>query len=368
MRALRRRVALGVFACVGLTALAPALIAGCKKPSLVTFSDASSPAFVDASPVPGVLAPKLEDGAAPLAVGMPFSRGGLRVSSMTVDRNFLYFTDKIGHSLVRVPLPGGEVSPVAKELSWPDSASVRDGEVMLLTDPGKREGSLVSVRPGTSSPQKVLVAERILVAFARFDSDVFALEARGAKTALLHIRPGREPVSLLEIEGAGRDLVVDASYVYIALGTAGTHPRLVRFARSSGTRSGGVHESFEWPVGAGMTRLFPTSKDPFGTGELSGKRGVFRVPRDGKAPVLLFEGAVAAASLVGSGDRLVVFDERARALVTVDLDGKTDKVLVDPELEHALTLTADASWVYVAFEADAYDAGAGGEIRKYPLR
>lgn len=358
---MKRHVALGVAAGLGLSALA-LVGAGCKKPSLVTFTDASSPAFVDASPVPGVLAPKLEDGAAPLAVGMPFSRGGLRVSSMTVGGDSLYFTDKVGHSLVRAKLVGGAVETVAKELAWPDAASVRDGEVLLLTDPGKREGSLVSVGPGANVPPKVLVAERMLVAFTWFESDVYALEARGAKTALLRISPGKAPVSMLEVEGAGRALVVDASYVYVALGTAATHPRLVRMPRA-----GGAHESFEWPVGAGVTRLFPTSSDPFGTGELSGKRGVFRVPRDGKAPVLLYEGAVAASSRVPERERLVVLDERAHALVTVDLDGKVDTVLVDPELEHALALTADASWVYVAFEADAYDAGAGGEIRKYPL-
>lgn len=362
MPTVKARIALGVVVGLGLSALAM-IGAGCKKPSLVTFSDASSPAFVDASPVPGVLAPKLEDGAAPLAVGMPFARGGLRVSSMTVDRDSLYFTDKVGHSLVRAALAGGASEPVAKELAWPDAASVRDGEVLLLTDPGKREGSLVAVGPGAHAPPKVLVAERMLVAFTRFESDVYALEARGAKTVLLGISPGKAPVSMLEVEGAGRSVVADASYVYVALGTAATHPRLVKVPRA-----GGAHQSFEWPVGAGVTRLVPTSSDPFGTGEISGKRGVFRVPRDGKAPVLLFEGAVAAASRVADRDRLVVLDERAHALVTVDLDGKVDTVLVDPELEHALTLTADASWVYVAFEADAYDAGAGGEIRKYPLR
>ena len=319
----------------------------------------------------GAHVPSAPDAASRVAIaqGTVVTRGLVQPLAMVFDKKYVYVGDGGGKTVSRAPRDGGALEVLATGQGRPLALALVGDGLVWLDSPENALGEVRSVRTGNTKafPIHVLRAGAMFTSFSAVDGDVFLAEDAPRSMGIVTRVVGPTASRLAEIEGSPRALAADKSHVFLVTRSLDGALKLRRIAKKTG-----VVETYPLPKGEGFRWLSDFGDSLVGNGELDGKVGLFRIPKEGAAPTMLAAVRVKDGNVVVRGGMVWFVDTEAGAIRRVEAsqrvgDGGPDasRVLVSPALSHASALAVDDGSLYVATDGPADEASTSGAIVRF---
>jgi hypothetical protein len=337
--------------------------------SVLLACKSASTSAPDAAPTPAVPSASAVVSASPAPKGVPgvvVARGLVHPLSMVADKTHLYLSDSGTKTLSRVPRDGGELEVLAKDQARAIGIALYQNDVVWLNRPEKALGEVRSVRTVNTKafPIHVLRSGEAFIAFTASEAEVFiAEESAGNKGVITRVH-GPTAVRLAEVQGSPQAIASDKTHAFVTTKSADGATKLQRISLKTG-----VVDAYPLPKGAGFTWLADRGSDLVGNGELGGKAGIHRIPKDGAAPALLAEARVNDANVVLAEGAIWFVDTELKVLRRIK-ESEAQTVLTSPTLGNAKALAMAPSVAYVATEGPAQEgdeAGANGAVVGLPF-